>query len=223
MKCLDESGKPFAAAIFDMDGVIIDSEIMYLREYLEMSQEFGMGLTEQTVFDLVGGSNQEFKRALVSWWAAAGRTYTEAEAEAAYHAWAEPRGRDYRAIMNPGVFETLTDLKLRGIRLALASSSPMDNICEVLDACGLVDMFEIVVSGDDFEESKPNPAVYLHAVEKLGLKPGACCCIEDSVPGITAGKRAGLTVIAKREERFGFSQDEADLIIDEIPDLLQVL
>ena len=58
--------------------------------------------------------------------------------------------------------------------------------------------------------------------ELLGLDPAVCCCVEDSPYGIEAGKRAGLTVFAKREERFGFSQDEADAIIDGVPDLLAV-
>lgn len=82
----------------------------------------------------------------------------------------------------------------------------MVSIEEVLNACGLSDAFEYVVSGEQFKESKPEPDIYLHALDLLGLPANRCCCVEDSVPGITAGKRAGLTVIAKREERFGFSQ-----------------
>ena len=102
------------------------------------------------------------------------------------------------------------------------SSSPMDSIEEVLNACGLSDAFEYVVSGEQFKESKPEPDIYLHALDLLGLPANRCCCVEDSVPGITAGKRAGLTVIAKREERFGFSQDAADKIIDQLPELLEL-
>ena len=127
---------------------------------------------------------------------------------------------DYRALMNPGVPETLAALRERGVRLALASSSPMDNIREVLDACGIAGAFEVVVSGEQFHKSKPNTAIYLHTCELLGLDPAVCCCVEDSPYGIEAGKRAGLTVFAKREERFGFSQDEADAIIGGVPDLL---
>ena len=74
------------------------------------------------------------------------------------------------------------------------------------------------MSGEQFKESKPEPDIYLHALDLLGLPANRCCFVEDSVPGI--GKRAGLTVIAKREERFGFSQDAADKIIDQLPELL---
>ena len=136
--------------------------------------------------------------------------------------WAHKRPRDYQTLINPGAVETIRELPRRGVRVALASSSPMDSIEEVLDACGLSDAFEYVVSGEQFKESKPEPDIYLHALDLLGLPADRCCCVEDSVPGITAGKRAGLTVIAKREERFGFSQDAADKIIDQLPELLEL-
>ena len=74
----------------------------------------------------------------------------------------------------------------------------------------------------DKRKRKPEPDIYLHALDLLGLPANRCCCVEDSVPGITAGKRAGLTVIAKREGRFGFSQDAADKIIDQLPELLEL-
>ena len=98
----------------------------------------------------------------------------------------------------------------------------MDNILDVLGQCGIRDYFEVIVSGEQFRESKPDPEIYLHTMECLGLEPSECCCIEDSKFGITAGKRAGLTVFAKREERFGFSQASADQILDSVPDLLNV-
>ena len=119
-----------------------------------------------------------------------------------------------------GEAETLAGLKERGVRVALASSSPLNNIEEVLGTCGIREYFEFLVSGEQFKRSKPDPDIYLHAIDRLGLPADRCCCVEDSLYGITAGKRAGLTVIAKREERFGFSQDAADKIIDQLPELL---
>ena len=64
--------------------------------------------------------------------------------------------------MNPGVADTIDELRSRGVRVALASSSPMDSILAVLEACDLSDKFELIVSGKDFHESKPNPAIYLY-------------------------------------------------------------
>ena len=130
---------------------------------------------------------------------------------------------DYATIRNPGVPETLAALKQQGWRLALASSSPKDNIVQVLEQCGIKDCFELLVSGEDFHQSKPDPAIYLHAIDELGLPAEDCIAVEDSDYGITAAKRAGLTVIAKREERFNFTQEGADYLVDEIPGILDVV
>ena len=70
---------------------------------------------------------------------------------------AHKRPRDYQALINPGAVDTIRELPRRGVRVALASSSPMVSIEEVLNACGLSDAFEYVVSGEQFKESKPEP------------------------------------------------------------------
>lgn len=214
---------PFKAVIFDMDGVIVDTEKFYFDELAVMSDELGLGITEEERKHQVGMSHQDFQRNLQTWLARGGRPGLSGdEAEAVYNAWAAPRPRPYARLLNPGVRETVEHLHERGVRVALASSSPLANICTVLSACGLSGLFDPIVSGEQFHQSKPNPEIYLHTLDLLGLPAEACCCVEDSVYGIAAGRAAGLTVIAKREERFGFSQDEADRIIDQIPDLLAI-
>lgn len=211
---------PYKAVIFDMDGVIVDTEAFYQREERAFADEMGFDVSDREILDLVGQSHQTFQRVLADWWSRAGRELTPEAAEKTFRTWSALRPCDYKAILNPGVGDTIDELRSRGVRVALASSSPMENILAVLEACDLSDKFELIVSGKDFHESKPNPAIYLYTIEKLGLDASECCCIEDSVPGIAAGKAAGLIVYAKREQRFGFSQDRADAIIDQIPDLL---
>lgn len=213
---------PYKAVIFDMDGVIVDTEAYYQREQRRFVNEMGLNVSDQEILDLVGQSHQTFQRVLADWWSRAGRELTLDAAEQTYRDWEALHPCDYKAILNPGVADTIDELRSRGVRVALASSSPMDSILAVLEACDLSDKFELIVSGKDFHESKPNPAIYLYAIEKLDLDASECCCIEDSVPGIAAGKAAGLTVFAKREDRFGFSQDRADAIIDQIPDILGI-
>ena len=214
---------PFKAVIFDMDGVIVDTEAYYIGMIGKFSDALGLGITKQDLMNQVGQSHQCFQRNVARWLKNAGRgEFAPADAERVYDDWAKAYPKDYRALKNPGVNETIDALKERGVRVALASSSPLSSINEALGACDLSDAFELVVSGADFKESKPNPEIYLHTISALGLPAQSCCCIEDSLPGITAGKRAGLTVVAKREERFGFSQDAADLIIDQIPDILTI-
>ncbi len=214
---------PFEAVIFDMDGVLVDTEYFYVQELCAFSREFGIPVTEDELKAQVGASHQAFVRMIHEWFGRIGRAdLTPEDSLGVYLDWAGKRSYDYRALLNPGVAKTIDALKDRGVRVALASSSRMVNILRVLDECGLTGKFDPIVSGEQFIESKPEPDIYLHMISLLGLPASACCCVEDSVPGITAGKRAGLTVIAKREERFGFSQDNADAIVDAIPDLLRL-
>lgn len=212
---------PFAAVIFDMDGVIVDTEKFYLGTLAKLFEAEGIEVPFEDLCVTVGASYKDFKRNLVRWFELGGEHLAEEEALARYNVWEERNQPDFAALLNHGVVETIAELKRRGVRVALASSSPMSNILLVLEACGLSDAFELVTSGEQFHESKPNPEIYLHTLENLGLPAGDCCCVEDSVPGITAGKAAGLTVFAKREDRFGFTQEAADRIVDAIPDLLE--
>lgn len=212
---------PFAAVIFDMDGVIVDTEKFFLGTLAKLFEAEGIEVPFEDLCVTVGASYKDFKRNLVRWFELGGEHLAEEEALARYNVWEERNQPDFAALLNHGVVETIAELKRRGVRVALASSSPMSNILLVLEACGLSDAFELVTSGEQFHESKPNPEIYLHTLENLGLPAGDCCCVEDSVPGITAGKAAGLTVFAKREDRFGFTQEAADRIVDAIPDLLE--
>ena len=211
---------PYQAVIFDMDGVIVDTERFYFDQLDEMYTAAGMPVSHEELSRAVGASYKDFQKNLARWFAMGGVELSIEEAEARYDEWAKDHPADYASLLNPGVRETVAELKNRGVRVALASSSPMDNILHVLEVCGLSDAFEHVTSGEQFLESKPNPEIYLHTLDLLGLPATSCCCVEDSVPGIAAGKAAGLTVIAKREDRFGFSQELADAVVDSIADIL---
>lgn len=212
---------PFAAVIFDMDGVIVDSEAFYQEVLARFVREHGLDVSDDELRGLIGCAQQHFDKTLVAWYEALGAgTLSVAEAKRRYRLWRDRIPCDYRSLLFPGVREAVQGLADRGVRLALASSSPRSNIREVLGACCLSHAFEVVVSGAELVASKPDPAIYRHALHLLGLPAEVCCCIEDSVPGITAGRRAGLTVVARREERFGFSQEEADIIVDRVDELL---
>lgn len=215
----------FDAVVFDMDGVLVDSEALYIREFEAFSNAPGLDVTQEELLAQVGASHQVFQRMIADVLRRNGiEVAGPEEAERVYEDWArENYVRNYGQIMNPGVPQTLDALREAGVRVALASSAPMRFIHEALGQCGIDDKFELFVSGEQFRESKPNPEIYLHACERLGLEPAHCACVEDSFYGIAAGKAAGMYVIARREERFGFSQDAANVIVDQIPDLLSVV
>ncbi|WP_182282002.1 HAD family hydrolase [Collinsella intestinalis] len=211
---------PFDAVIFDMDGVLVDTEFAFMLEERSFFDAHCIEVSDEELFATVGCSQQDFLSDLVRWLASVDIELDREGALGFYNNWASDLTVDYASLRNPGVPEVLQELTNRGVRLALASSSPMDNIRHVLTACEIGDYFEVVVSGEQFAQSKPDPEIYLHTLDLLGLPASRCCCVEDSVPGITAGQAAGLTVFAKREERFGFSQDDADVIIDQVFDLI---
>ena len=127
-----------------------------------------------------------------------------------------------RVSLIEGAPELLASLRREGVRLALASSSPMSWIEMVLDRFGLRDTFEVVVSADELEggEGKPSPAIYLRTAEKLGLDPRRCVAIEDSRHGVVSAKRAGMLCVGLRNG-FNDGQDlsAADLVVRSLTQL----
>ena len=125
--------------------------------------------------------------------------------------------------MNPGVAETISELHGRGVRVALANASPMKNIVKVLDACGLDGIFEVVVSGYSSTMTSKSRTRRFTCIR---WNPSAClprsaAAWRTPCPGSPRASVWALTVFAKREERFGFTQETADVIIDRIPDLIE--
>ena len=113
----------------------------------------------------------------------------------------------------------LEQLRAMGLQLALASSSPMSNIRQVLGECGLMEFFPVIVSGEQFEASKPDPEIYLHTMARLGRRPEECLIVEDSTYGVQAGAAAGGLVAALRDERFPFDQSAARFHIGNLSEI----
>jgi sugar-phosphatase len=104
-----------------------------------------------------------------------------------------------RGELKPGVEQALSLVQSRGLRTALASSSPSAIIDTVLDRFGLRSAFEIVHSAEGEPYGKPHPGVYLHTAERLGVRPQECLAIEDSPNGVLAAKAAGMRCLAVPE------------------------
>ncbi|SUN77062.1 phosphatase [Streptococcus massiliensis] len=117
---------------------------------------------------------------------------------------------DYRPLFREKIVDILDYAKEQGIKLAVASSSREEHILEVLRACGIRDYFDVIVSGENFSESKPNPAIYQAALRSLNVAANQAVAIEDSSYGILAAKSANLTVIAYEETRMLVDQSLAD-------------
>ncbi|MDY6766474.1 MAG: HAD-IA family hydrolase, partial [Candidatus Nanohaloarchaea archaeon] len=117
----------------------------------------------------------------------------------AYDEHAETVYQEEASLMD-GFGELVEDIRERGAAVALSSSSPPEWIQMVIDRFDLSGAFDAVVSAEEVEASKPDPAVYLRTAEELGVEPGACIAVEDSDNGIEAAKRAGMMCIGYRNE-----------------------
>jgi HAD superfamily hydrolase (TIGR01509 family) len=184
--------KPFAAIIFDMDGVIVDSEPHHERAFLDVVREIGYGDCPGVAFaDYVGRSDQELWRRFVE------INHPPFSSEELL---AMKRGRVVALIRQERpIFAGLPALveKLAGrYPLALASGSERPVIEEVLKLAGLGRFFSAVVADRDVPRGKPAPDIFLRAAELLGMPPRSCCVIEDSKPGIAASLAAGMQVVA---------------------------
>jgi HAD superfamily hydrolase (TIGR01509 family) len=208
------------AIIFDMDGVLIDSEPFYLGRFQKFFEDHGQSFTEELRIKLAGAATKMMWEIVHDAWDG---SLTAEEIEQLYISEVKEKRPDYNELLFPKVFEVLDILQSQNYRLALASSSGSRTIEIVLATTGLGKYFSTVVSGTMFTQSKPDPEIYLHTLELLELQAEECIAIEDSTYGIQSALAAGLEVAAIRDDRFGYDQHLANCILDRLEDLLPLL
>lgn len=179
------------AVVFDLDGVIIDTEEVWEEVRRGYVAEFGREFLPDSQDRMMGMSTGEWSRHLAE---EVGVPRTPAEVAA------DVLGRmaeRYRAALPliPGSVEAVRRLG-EHFTLGLASSSARILIDQVLATAGLTDAFQVALSTEEVPRGKPAPDVYLAAAEKLGLEPAVCAAVEDSSNGLRAAGAAGLAVIA---------------------------
>jgi len=181
------------AAIFDLDGLLVDSEPLWVRAEREVFAGVGLGLTDQDCARTTGLRIDE----VTAWWFAR-RPWTGAgPAELAARIVtrvAELMATEGRAL--PGAQQAVAMLAAAGVPLALASSSSHRLIDAALDRLDLGAAFPVRCSAQDEARGKPDPAVYLRAAAALSLPPAACVALEDSPSGLAAALAAGMRCIA---------------------------
>lgn len=209
------------AVIFDMDGVIIDSELVYLEQMWEFGKTRNPQMKLEELYPMVGASKADAWSVLARAMGQ-GQTWEEARADLKAHVDLY-RDVDYRKIFRPEIRQILAELKKKGYKLAVASSTQLPLVERVMRENGIIDQFEILVSGNQFEKSKPDPEIYLYTAAKLGVKPEGCLAVEDSTFGVLAGHRAGMTVAALKDDRFQFDQSPADYRMDRLTEVLEIL
>ena len=192
------------AIIFDVDGVLVDSEQYYLKRRLDFLRSQGVETKQISSSEIRGASDAQRWELLVP--AVKFRTTLKAD----YSAYTDSHPIQFWNHLVPGVSGGLKWLQSNGIRLAIASAGSLDSIERMLKECDLADCFEVVVSGADLLQNKPSPLVYQQALDLLSLLPQQCIAFEDSERGITAAKKAGIETWAIRE----FAQDSDQSMAD---------
>ena len=181
------------AAIFDMDGLLIDSEPLWQEAEIGVFRSLGVMLTRELCRDTAGVRLDGVVRHWYEKFPWQGESLDSVEArilEAVSRLIVE-RGKPM-----PGVGMTLDLLSEAKYELAVASSSPMPLIRTALETFGIIDRFSVLHSADAEDEGKPNPAVYISAMARLGVDPANCIAFEDTAIGVQAAKGAGARVIA---------------------------
>lgn len=209
------------AVIFDMDGVLIDSEPVYLESMLRFARMKNPGVQREDIHGTVGRTAGDTWGIMA---AAVGNGESWQELRREYHQWTGVYdSTDYRAIFRPEARELLEELKKRKLRLAVASSTHRQLVLHVLFQNQILSYFDTVVTGDMFSRSKPDPEIYHYTAKKLGVQEQNCFVLEDSTVGIQAAHDAGMKVAALTDDRFGFDQSLADHQVEHVQDILLYL
>ena len=206
----------YRAVVFDMDGLLLDTETLWHTAEVELFRRHGGEFTWDDKIAVIGtsydftadyfasrlGLSPERGPGLVS------------EMISLMHDLVR-RSVDAR----PGAVELVDGLRQLGVPLGLASNSPRFLVHDALATAGLADAFDAIVTSDDVEHAKPAPDIYLLACERLAVAPADALALEDSASGVAAAKAAGLTCIAVPQ----FAETDvsaADRVIDSLEELL---
>ncbi len=202
------------SCVFDMDGLLLESESLWRQAETEMSDELGLGFTHEDFERTMGMRMRDVAQMWFQWKPWDGAT----PAEVADRVVARVIELVAAADPLPGVVATLDAAAERGLRIALCSSSDDVLIDAAVAALGLAERFQVIHSAEHDEFGKPHPAPYLTTAAKLGVDPSTCVAFEDSVNGCLSAKAAGMKVIAvpdaasRGTQRFGF----ADVVLESL-------
>ena len=182
------ASRPIRGILFDMDGLVLDSEILFTRFWREAANALGYPMTVEQSYGMRSLGKKLGQPYLESLFGP-GIDYTTVREKRIelMSAYVEVHG----IAPKPGIYDLLDYLEAQGIPAAIASSSPMDAIEKHLSAANLLHRFQKVCSAHSIPNGKPAPDIYLLAAAELGLKPEECLALEDSPTGILAGYRAG--------------------------------
>ena len=180
--------KPVEAALFDMDGLLIDSEAVYIRAYQDAAAEIGAEISMDLCHAMVGVPRRECEEMIQEHY---GPAFDVPAFQLCFRRHSA-RHMEERVPVKPGAAELLAFLGDRGIKLGVATSAQRASVERYLGRAGLLDRFAAIATRADIERPKPHPDVYLEAARRLGVDPARCLAFEDSNIGLEAAHAAGM-------------------------------
>lgn len=194
------------AFIFDMDGVLVNSEEMYYNRRIAYFKSHNLKPDSTDLHDFLGATRQRVWEILVNDPVKRQEIYEE------YDQYEQNTPIDFAPYLNPQVPEFLTLLREKRIKVVLASAGAMTNIERMLVTCQIKQDFDLIVSGEEVAHNKPAPDIYLQVLKETALKPEEAIVVEDSKVGIQASKGAGIITWALKPQNYEIDQRQADRI-----------
>ena len=182
-----------AAVIFDMDGVLVDTNAFHVQKWEELLTEHGIAFDRETLPKQVlgPGNDPTLRHFFGERLTADDRLRLSEELEERFRGAFAPHAKPFA-----GVERLIAECHEEGVRVALASAAMSKNVFFILDALKLRRSFHVVLTADEITHVKPHPEIYEKTAQKLGVLPAACVAIEDSFAGIEAAKGADMKCVA---------------------------
>lgn len=204
------------AVIFDLDGVLVDSEYHYIQQLVD--------------FSILAGRPLSFEKARLTAGVAFGQhdaliaqllQMDKEELEKTYYPYRREHSQwDYRDLIIEDSFALLKYLRTTDVKLGLASASTITELKRKIEPTHLKEYFDVVLSGQMLKHTKPHPEIYIKALELLNCKPEECIAIEDSRIGIQSAHNAGIMVIARHDSRIDNDTHLADRVVEDMRTLI---
>lgn len=204
------------AVLFDMDGVIFNTEDLAHNVFMKLASQFGSIFEETDHKAILGTAQSIWSQYFVEKW-----QLTTSNDEFASLFWQLLRKETdlYLEIM-PGFLKFIQEVREDGLFTALVTSTPRLNMDPLLKKFVICDLFDVIVTGDEIKHGKPNPEPYLLAVQRLNLNSRDCVVIEDAISGVKSAKAAGCYVIAiPTVHASGLDYSEADKVVQSFDEL----
>ena len=212
--------KMIRAILFDLDGLMFDSEPHSLASWEAVLKERGVTLDQLTIASILGLRIDATARTLIDKYRLPDTVQSLSDAKTEY----QIAHLDGHVPPMPGLFELLDEIDRRGLWKAVASSGIRRYVEAVLRVNGLLDRFSVIITGDQVAHGKPAPDVFLAAARALSVEPEDCLVLEDAPAGVQAAKAAGMTCIAVPDH--GVAQldlSQADRVVASLHDVRTLL